>query len=232
MYSCLGHVVPSPTFTRFAHLAPELRIKIWQYACHERAISLRYIPEDDICLSSAKPPAVLHASHESRTETLRIYTLSFATKSNPARIYFSPQLDTLYLPRHRQMGYDDTIRDFRDLVTDDTVLDEMKSIAIDHVDLEIKRPWEAYNKVALLRSLPKLKEVVLVVGCGNSVGLGEKELLVEPKQDPEHLLRIWAAFRQGVAMEERGLEDACKSMETEYVRWQSPSVHIRTKGQR
>lgn len=232
MYFYPSHVVPKSTFTLFSSLAPELRLKIWQYACSERTISLRYIPEEDRCISSAKPPAVLQACHESRTETLRIYTLSYGTHSSPARIYFNPQLDTLYLPRHRQMGYDDTLRDFRHLLNNDKVLDEVKFVAIDHVDIEIKRPWEAYNKVALLRSLSKLKEVVLVVGGGKNVGLGEEEQFVEPKQDPEHSLRIWASFRQSVAMEEKSIEEGCTSMEMEYVRWQSPPIRIRSKGLR
>jgi len=229
MYSFPSHVVPKSTFTLFSLLAPELRLKIWQYACSERTISLRYMPEEDICLSSAKPPAVLQACHESRTETLRIYTLSFGTHSNPARIYFNPQLDTLYLPRHRQMGYDDSLRDFRHLLINDRVLDEVKSIAIDHVDVEIKRPWEAYNKVALLRSLPNLNEVILVVGCGDSVGLGGMEHFAEPRHDPEQSLRIWAEFRQSIVMEEKSLEDVCRSMETEYIKWQSPPIRIREK---
>jgi len=127
------------------------------------------------------------------------------------------------------MGYDDTLRDFRQLLSNDSVLDEVETVAIDHVDVEVKRPWEAYNKVALLRSLPKLNQVVLLIGCGNSEGFGEREHFVEPKQDPEHSLRIWAAFRQSIAMEEKSLEDICRSMETEYVRWQSPPIRIMEK---
>ncbi|KAH8593512.1 hypothetical protein B0O99DRAFT_515620 [Bisporella sp. PMI_857] len=223
------------SFELFSLLAPEIRLKVWQYACPLRTVSLRYIPEQDICLSPSKPPAVLQVCHESRTEALRTYTLSFGTQSSAPRIYFNPYRDVLYLPRHRQMGYDDTLRDFRSLVNpiEKQILDEVSIIAIDHVNIELKRPWEAYNKAALMQSFPKLREVLLVQNGANrtyrSMGLGQGEDLVEPKQDPELSLRLWAEFRQSIMMEEKVMEDIARMNGQEYVKWQLPTVRIRSK---
>jgi len=121
------------------------------------------------------------------------------------------------------MGYDDALRDFRLLLHDDKVLEEVKAVAIDNVDGAIKRPWETYNKLVLLRSLPNLKQVVLVLGDGTG------DRLVEPKQNPEDLLRIWAAFRQSVVMEEKELENIFRGNELDYVKWQLPPIRIRCK---
>ena len=63
-----------------------------------------------------------------------------------------------------------------------------------------------------------------------TIGLGELECLVEPRRDPVELLRTWVEFRQSVVVEEKVLEDVCTMMEAEYVRWQLPSVRLRSKG--
>lgn len=58
------------------------------------------------------------------------------------------------------MGYDDVSRSFTELVldTDDTI-----NLAIDYVKPDIRRPWETYNKYALMQSFPKVQEVYLVL---------------------------------------------------------------------
>ncbi|KAG9248143.1 hypothetical protein BJ878DRAFT_83427 [Calycina marina] len=211
-------------FALFSQFAPEIRFDIWKYACAERTISLRYLLEKDICVTTTKPPGVLHACHESRMEALKVYSLFFGTHSMPARIYFNPRLDTLHLPRHRPMGYDDTLRDFRYFLDDDTVLNEVKTVAIDHVDVDVRRPWEAYNKLALLRTLPNLKELVLVVGEVQGTGEGD----VTPQEQAQTMTRIWAAFCEIVAIEEKGLKDGCKDTEMDHVKWQLPRIFIRS----
>jgi len=87
--------LPAPaatTFTLFSSLAPELRIKIWQYACAPRTVSVRYIPSLDSCLSPSKPPAILQTCHESRVERSL-----FRWAHGPAlRGYISTLTETLY----------------------------------------------------------------------------------------------------------------------------------------
>jgi len=135
------------------------------------------------------------------------------------------------LPRHRQMGYDETLRDFRTLVVDSGVLDEVRRIAVDHVDVEIKRPWEAYNKASLIRGFRHLQEVVLVL-CTKNTGMedwGREVQFVQPRENVEEILRIWADFRQDFAMQEKGLEEVCKMIGRDYVKFSLPTVRIETR---
>ena len=130
------------------------------------------------------------------------------------------------------MGYDDTLRDFKNLVKDEEgILDEVRRMAIEHVDVEVKRPWESYNKASLLRDFRKLEEVVLVLleGANNEVGVDEEVTFVEPKEDLEVLLRMWVDFRQSFVMEERLLENVRREMGKEYEPWTLPPIKIKSK---
>ena len=131
------------------------------------------------------------------------------------------------------MGYDETLRGFRSFLAQGEIvmLDELRKIAIDHVDVEIKRPWESYNKASLLRGFPMLQQVVLVMCSGRrpSVGLDDEFEFVEPKDDPEFLLRIWVDFRQCFVKEERMLEEVCKAVGKEYVQVSLPTVRLKSK---
>ncbi|KAB8297680.1 hypothetical protein EYC80_001488 [Monilinia laxa] len=222
---------PLTHFHLFPKLLPELRILVWRYACSTRTVEVRYDPTIDRCRSISSPPAILQANHESRIEALRIYELSFGTKTSEPRIYFNPYIDILYLPRHRAMGYDETLRDFRTFLNKPELLDDVKAIAIDHVDVEVKRPWESYNKATLIRSFPKLDLVKLIIReekmeCG---GLNEDFEFVEPKMEPEDILRTWVDFKQSFMREEITLKEIAEVSEREYMGWALPTVRIQTK---
>ncbi|KAE9366645.1 hypothetical protein N431DRAFT_515140 [Stipitochalara longipes BDJ] len=78
-------------FTCFPKLPPELRIKIWCYACsitRNADLWVKWLSYDDFNCSHNLPyywysscavPAILHANKESRAEGLKHYELSFAT---------------------------------------------------------------------------------------------------------------------------------------------------------
>ena len=157
--------------------------------------------------------------------------LSFGTSTKAPRIYFNPYLDTLYLPRHGDMGYDESLRDFKSVIRDPTnLLDKLLYVAIDHVNPEIKRPWESYNKATFLRSLPNLEEVNLVMQNETlplPFSAGNMELQ-DPAVDPEKLMRIWYYFRQTFLDEERLLEESCKETGREYKAFSLPTVRIKT----
>jgi len=222
-------------FTIFPNLPSELRVKIWHHACFPRTMTLTYSSANDAFHCTSPPPVLLSTTHESREEALRIYTMSFGTKTQPARTYFNPYKDTVYLPRHGDMGYDETLRDFRDLVDDPKrLLDEVRSVAIDHVNVDIKRPWESYNKAALVRGFKNLTKVIVVLNSesedGTNIFSVDKEVeFLEPKADPECLLRIWYCFRQSFMLEEKVLEDVCRESGSEYVPYVLPVVRIRSK---
>ena len=132
------------------------------------------------------------------------------------------------------MGYDSTLRDFRSLVTDpSSLLDEVRCVAVDHVRGDIKRPWEAYNKASLIRSFPKLEEIIIVLGDEEGdegeIGVNEEVEFVEPRGDPERLLKMWYHFRQSFFQEERLLEEVCKESGREYEKFILPVVNIRRK---
>ncbi|RYP16293.1 hypothetical protein DL765_005199 [Monosporascus sp. GIB2] len=161
-------------FEFFPQLPAELRLEIWRLSCSERVVEVVYDSDEDRCLTTSEPPAILHTCHESRNEGLRIFRKSFGTRSHGPRIYFCPELDTLYLPRPAHLGYDDRARDFTELVGDTShVID----LAIDYVDPAIRQPWETYNEFVLMESFPKVKEVFLVVGSDHS----SYELEVRPR---------------------------------------------------
>jgi hypothetical protein len=226
------------TFTPFPTLPSELRCKIWAAACFPRVLSLIYDSTILNFQTTTPTPALLSVSHEAREEALRIYALNFGTSTQAANIPFNPYFDTLYLPRYGEMGYDDTLRDFRNIVSDPShSLDEVRSIALDVVALEVKRPWEGYNKASLLRSFKNLQEVILVLGsttatnhARNTEVLAKENIqFVEPKDDPEKLLKIWYYFRQSFIMEEKILEEVCNASGKPYIAFSLPTLKIRYK---
>ncbi|KAH7417829.1 hypothetical protein BKA64DRAFT_180272 [Cadophora sp. MPI-SDFR-AT-0126] len=238
-------------FTIFPNLPSELRIKIWQQACYPRIVTLTYTTATSSFTSTTPPPTLLSVNHESRHEALRIYTLCFGTSSQPPRTYFNPFLDTLYLPRHQEMGYDETLREFRQLVHDPTcLLDQVRYVAIDHVNVDVKRPWESYNKAVFLRSFKHLDEIALILNA-DGTGAGDisdatpnehqqltgvqkasqgKLIFEELRIDPERLLKIWYYFRQSFMIEEHLLEDVCRDSGREYEAFELPTVRILAKG--
>jgi len=133
------------------------------------------------------------------------------------------------------MGYDETLRDFRDYLKDDQkgVLDEMQRIAIDHVDAAVKRPWESYNKAAFMRDLPKLQEVLLILpDVEERAGLRDVDEFVQPVIEPEELLKISVDFHQSIAIEEKLLEDISRIEEKPYTKWSLPNVRVMARPKR
>ncbi|OTB00079.1 hypothetical protein M426DRAFT_43129, partial [Hypoxylon sp. CI-4A] len=147
-------------FPLFSYLPTELRLQIWRHSCHARVVDVVYDGHDDRCVSTSAPPSILHTCRESRHEALRIYKLAFGTRSQPPRIYFCPEIDTLYIPRPSFMGYDDASRSFTSLVLDTL---DTANLAIDYIKPSVRRPWETYNKYALMQSFPRVKEVYMVL---------------------------------------------------------------------
>lgn len=270
---------PLESFHLFPALAPELRLKIWTFACFPRILpitcqtktistvtasrpSRRIQQTTTTFISSAAPPTLLSVCAEARAQALTIYKLSFATSTSPGTVYFSPTRDTLYFPRCREMGYDATARDFTTLVSEtgaqkppvlpqDTkdIWENVCSIALDYVDINIKRPWESYNKACLIRSFPRLEEVILVVGKSTEMSpttainhLDDVEehgrrprstdnvTFIQPRFDPEKLFRWWAGFRQNFGIEERMLEDVCQRSGKPYTKYQLPIVKLVGRG--
>jgi hypothetical protein len=105
-------------FTCFSDLLPELRIKIWKFACYEpRTVDLWQTKEHEcftrvhqahfVYKSHAHPPAILLTSHEARIEGLKHYILDFSTRGmreTPASfnliqsyrpIYVNPKCDII-----------------------------------------------------------------------------------------------------------------------------------------
>ncbi|KAE8451668.1 hypothetical protein EG329_003125 [Mollisiaceae sp. DMI_Dod_QoI] len=224
------------TFTEFSTLPSEIRCKIWTAACFPRVLSLTYTSATSTFHTTTPTPTILSVSHEARQEARRTYSLCFGTSTQPAQIYFNPYFDTLYLPRYGEMGYDDTIRDFKNIVADPScLLDQVQRIALDVVALEVKRPWEGYNKASLLRSFWNLQEVILVLGCNGSeeqdAETTRREIVEfkEPRDDPERLLKVWYYFRQSFIAEERILEEVCQASGQPYTTFSLPTVKIRSK---
>ncbi|RYO74014.1 hypothetical protein DL764_011021 [Monosporascus ibericus] len=189
-------------FEFFPRLPAELRLEIWRLSCSERVVEVFYDSDEDRCLTTSKPPAILHTCRESRNEGLRIFRKSFGTTSHEPRIYFCPELDTLYLPRPALLGYGDHARDFTELVGD---TGDVIDLAIDYVDPAIRQPWETYNKFVLMESFPKVKEVFLVVGSDHSsdeLEVGPRTVqLVDPQIDAMALDDLLASVKESFSYE-------------------------------
>jgi hypothetical protein len=168
------------TFHHFSQLATELRLKIWSYAIPPRVVSVRYLPSTQSCVSSTPLPALLHVNREARYEMLRCYRPFFSTQWAESYIYFNPQIDTVYMPRYRDMGYDETIRDFRRYMRTPEELDLVQYLTLDSVQGCgcVKRPWEAYDKAMLIRSFPNLEALSLVVKAMKMVWLSNEPIKI------------------------------------------------------
>ncbi|PMD19119.1 hypothetical protein NA56DRAFT_576271 [Hyaloscypha hepaticicola] len=224
----------TPTlFPLFAALPTELRQKVFLHAATTcRILSLTYNPATNTFHSPTPPPAILSTTHSSRLSALNHYTLCFRTSTSLPKIYFNPHFDTLYLPRQWEMGYGSSLRDFRSLVSDpSSILDEVRSVAVDHVRGDIKRPWEAYSKASFIRSFPKLEEIIIVLNDEEQgeIGVNEEVEFLEAREDPEKLLMVWYYFRQSFLQEEKLLEEVCREMGKEYQGFSLPVVRIRRK---
>ncbi|KAH6659757.1 hypothetical protein BKA67DRAFT_652974 [Truncatella angustata] len=181
-------------FHLFSLLPSEIRLDIWQHTCcHPRVVEVYYDAVVDECITKTTQPAVLYTCAESRREALRLYKPLFGTISADARIYFHPEQDTLYLPRPTHMGYDDNARDFAQLVTGAS---DIKNLALDHVNPSIRRPWETYNKYALMQSFPKVMEVYLVLETNTGHDSDERRTkhsflkLAEPIADARDVCKL------------------------------------------
>jgi hypothetical protein len=153
-----------PTEFRYFPLLPaEIRAKILHEAIPRRIVSIKYNPDSDTVSSSTRIPSVLQTNAESRGEVSRDCSRHFSTKTSEAKVYFDPARDTLYFPRCREMGYDETLRDFRNYLAKPEECDEVRRVALEIVDERIKRPWESYDKCTLIKSLPNLETVYLVL---------------------------------------------------------------------
>ncbi|KAI0020581.1 hypothetical protein F4780DRAFT_366516 [Xylariomycetidae sp. FL0641] len=193
----------SSSFPLFSLLPAELRLDIWRLSCHPRTVEVLYDSQSDRCTTTATPPAVLHACHESRSEALRIYRKSFGTQTHEPKIYFCHEMDILYIPRPPFMGYDNDSRSFPELVLDTA---DIVNVAIDHVRPAIRRPWETYNKYVLMQSFPKAKEIFLVLNTGLPADEdchGDLDL-VEPASDVMDLVRLLAEVKASFTYEVGG----------------------------
>lgn len=82
-----------PSFHLFASLPPELRLRIWELACHHRR-TVNCFPGVDLFLLPPQPPSVLHACTESRGVGLRFYRRGLIEQA--PRVYFKPDTDQLH----------------------------------------------------------------------------------------------------------------------------------------
>lgn len=197
-------------FTPFPFLPTELRLEIWRLSHTPRVVSVLYSLTHDRCIPSTPPPAIAHVCRESRYEALRgDYVLAFSTPSHPSpSIWFSPALDTLYIPRWGDLGYADAARDFAQHVLH--TAPHVRRLAIDHVRPEIRRPWETYSKYWLMRGFPLLREAFLVLGSEEDVtgssGQGQGQIeFVDPRGSWDEIRgvmdKVKASFGCEVGME-------------------------------
>ncbi|KUJ21169.1 uncharacterized protein LY89DRAFT_715435 [Mollisia scopiformis] len=108
-------------FTLFMNLPPELRLKIWFYALpRERLVEVILDKLEPLELFSSSAvrsptpvPAILQVCSESRVEALKHYSLMFSSRwgVRPARVYFDPSIDVLFMNCHRfpKLGFLDLL---------------------------------------------------------------------------------------------------------------------------
>ena len=119
------------------------------------------------------------------------------------------------------MGYDETLRDFRDFLKRPQELDEVRWLGLDYVEGEVKRPWESYDKAVLIKSFKNLEKIYLVLGVAGS-GMSEDEqqgreanmerreretVFVAPARSVEYISRAWTEFREAFGREDALMRD-------------------------
>jgi len=139
------------------------------------------------------------------------------------------------------MGYDESLRDFLHLVTDDNKasLEQLRSLAVDVVDMDVKRPWESYNKAQFVRGFKQLENVTIILNnnaifspssTANRLAMGKtrrETQFVEPSRSPENMLWAWAMFRHCFMVEERSIEEACVDNGVEFRAFVLPTVKVK-----
>jgi 2EXR family len=223
----------TPSFSLFSALTVELRIKIWSYAINSepRVLILRYLPESDCCVCSTPVPSLLHVNRESRYEALRVYKLVFGTSTKEPQTYFAPNLDTVYLPRYRDMGYDETLRDFRSYLRWPEECDIVRWLGLDFVESDIKRPWETYDKAILIKSFPKLEMLFVVFESRKEKELQarqcEREIMfVKPKVGKKEIWRVLTQFRTDLNRELTVMDQLSRDWGNEVKSWTLPNVKV------
>lgn len=240
-------------FHLFSQLPTELRLNIYSLSLPQRILTIHYEAASNKFVSPTALPALLSTCVESRYVAKKWFGLYFGTASSEPRIYFSPLLDTVYLPRCGQMGYDENFRILKSLIKENGAenkdgneehephkLDQLHRLAIDHVDPNLKRPWESYYKASFLRGFPCLRELILVLSPGEektdpSVAPSAPPTgpvvttLRDPRLPPEAILQIWWCFRKTFAIEEQVLKGVCQELGTDYSGFSLPTIRIKAK---
>ncbi|KAK3307463.1 uncharacterized protein B0T15DRAFT_554249 [Chaetomium strumarium] len=224
----LTYHFPTNTFTCSTHPPPLLHI------CHEsRAEGLRLYtkcfllpfpdaadPEDP---SSAHQPLHVSAAPADNKQEKQKNGREEEEEKGGRYFYHHPDLDTLYLPRPPHpsaadplgLGYADWARDFA--IRLPHVAGAVRRLAVDYIRPEVRRPWEVYSKVCLIRGfLPKLEEAFMVISSSSSSGIsgggddgeegrGEAEgaeiELIDPRGDTEEIMGIMERVRESFRVE-------------------------------
>lgn len=244
-------------FHLFRFLPTELRLSIYALSLPRRILTVNYDSSTNSFTSLTALPSLLSTCMESRLVALKHYSLSFGTISSSAKIYFNPDLDTLYIPRCSEMGYDEDFRIFKSLIVEEmeeeaiqdanerkvrmNSLERLRSVAIDYVDAQIKRPWEAYNKASFLRGFSQLDEIILVLTDKDESSPDDTQSLLSlpsnlhpksitrwrnPHLPPETILNMWWDFRQSFVTEENVLKEVCEELGKDYETFSLPTVRI------
>jgi hypothetical protein len=119
------------------------------------------------------------------------------------------------------MGYDETLRDFKEFLSTPGELDMVRWLGLDFVEGEMKRPWEAYDKAVLIKSFPNLEKIYVVLGLKRRlrarprgfedvVAVSEKGLtlreretvFVKPKEPAQEIIRVRTEFQNTFARED------------------------------
>jgi hypothetical protein len=181
---------PLAEFHLFPALPVELRLKIFGIALSsprvvsitcDRGIFQRGVPRAaKSFVSRDKPPVLLHVCHESRDESLNVYTPSFKTAFSTRYTYVSFSQDTIRMS-------DDTLSVLRDA--------ELKSIQKMILNVKESAYFSHFNMDFLKQMQPNLKELELVAIKGETDTVrswirGDEEMLwddfqVAIEMDPE-----------------------------------------------
>jgi hypothetical protein len=117
-------------------------------------------------------------------------------------MYFCPELDVLYIPRHDIMGYSAEAREIGHYLPSAPPL--VRRLAIDHVDPVDRKPWETYSKYCLIKSFPNLEEAYLIVTPPDEKPSQEAEghiEFIDPDADPEAISKLMEDVRESFTYE-------------------------------
>jgi len=159
IHTITSEMDPPAIFTLFTKLPSELRIKIWKFCFPEpRVVSVRYNRTANQYTSNTAPPALLHASSESRSLFLSTYTKFILSPKYESAVFVDFSRDSIFFDNLDCSPEGDLSLDLAKSPHSHLIL----SCAIDSQVWDVLRVFK-YDSLSEVKQMPNLRTIALVM---------------------------------------------------------------------